>query len=408
MREAVGRGGGVAGLRRPHHEPARDRGLEGGEHVVRGRGADAEQRADVDVLAQQGGGDDHLAGVGVERAEGAGDVAADVGRLRDTAPQVGAGRPVVAGQLGGHGLHEQRPATGALVDGAGELGVVLDVLGRQALGDALDVQRLHGDGHDAALAADVGERVGDRAGAPGAVAVGDEDEQAGRRHLAAQAAQDAEGGVVGGVEVLEDDEPAAGLGRGEQGAGDGVHQPEPRGRGLGRLGRRLGEGGLDVRGLAAGRREQAEEGPQRRGALVVQAAAPRDAHPGAGRLAAGLHGEPRLADAGRTGEDDEPAGPVARAGEELTEQRHLGLPPDEGAQRGHGFSIATEARTFPEVAGLGGIGVHGGRRLSARRTCPCEVQWRGSVVALRCPALPRPRLVPPHRSPTDHRLGRIR
>jgi hypothetical protein len=134
-------------------------------------------------------------------------------------------------------------------------------------------------------------------------------------------AKDEERRLVGPVDVVEDHDQAALVGRAPHRLGHVVQDPEPV---LGRLDvTREHRGGVD-----AERAEHLAPRPERRRTLALEAAAPRHGDALGEREPGELLGEPGLADTGLANAQDQPTGAIAGRADPRTQRVELAPPSD--------------------------------------------------------------------------------
>jgi hypothetical protein len=345
VREAVPAGPWLLG----HAEG--DRLRQPAEDALGGEVGGGPDQRQVELPAHHRRGRQHLDGVGRQRRQPPPDHRPDGPRDRHRPA-----RPLQGG-LGGqqaHGLtDEQRVALGPLVDGGDPC------LGRHHPRQQLDegpyrstvqppkVEQLP-------LAHQLPQRLPDAPRSPGNhLAGGRHHQQPGAAKVPGQELQQQHGGLIGGVQVVQDQQHRLRRRRPPEQAGDGLEQGEtrrigPRRGNRGGRGRphALGEAGDQLGDLGRPRTQPGGEGllvevlgegadhlaprPEGRCAPTLPAATPQDTGPLLDGVRCHVLGEPGLADPGLPDDQEQPtptADRVLQAGQQL---RHFPIPAHEG------------------------------------------------------------------------------
>ena len=292
-----------------------------------GRAAgDARQQLGVDHQPEHGGDRQQLVGLRAQPRQPRADRVPDALRHRG----------VVVGQPAQDLLDEERVAAGARVHGAGHAGGGLGAEpGGRELADLAGREPAQADPLGAAVAPQVRQRGGERRAAPDLrVAVGAEDEER-RRPAAAQDEREQEQRrPVGPVQVVEDQHQRPPLGDAGQHVVDRREQPVPGARIVVRAAARAAEQAIELARARERARRRRPDVPQHvrerleRGERVLGAAAGQ--HDRVAGFAREPQREPRLADAGLAGQEQQPPGAaIANEAPRLAQPRQLAGAADE-------------------------------------------------------------------------------
>ena len=152
------------------------------------------------------------------------------------------------------------------------------------------------------------------------IPVGDDQPDRGRPQRLAEVREQAERGLIGAVQVIDDDQLRRGCCLLPERVPDALVQAVPGGGALGGPGGDPGPAEVT---------QHLHPRPQRRGALALPAGAPR--HHRAARAFGGRPGQPGLADTGLPGEQHDPAGPGFSLRDQRIEDGEFRVPADERA-----------------------------------------------------------------------------
>ncbi|HEX2041732.1 MAG TPA: hypothetical protein VHF24_03770 [Acidimicrobiales bacterium] len=275
-----------------------------------------------------------------------------------------AGRSVRAPRAVGHGPghlpHEQRVAAGDLEHGAGVGGGADPRRPGQLLAHLGQVEPSEVQALDRRRPQEVGEHPPEGA-RRFPVAESGEHEQPGAGKVVTQVAQDEERRLVGPVHVVENhDQTAPGAGGSVHRVGHLLDDAEPV------LGRLDGAPEREV-GVGPERAEHLAPRPERRCPLGLDRPSPRHRDAGGEGHPRELLGEPRLADPGLAGAEDEAPPPVTGGGQPGPKGVELPPPPNDAVRRHEPAHGPKHPRSAPTAATLPAADAADSRRVPGLR-----------------------------------------